>query len=241
MKEFPNKISSDTIAARSALLDYYSDKAAAFGGFFLASIFGLISMLAIVQGISCNHHPTPGVLIGIILVILCGFGYLVRYLLPKPRELQKTKYFLIYFFAAIIFLSFLLLLILGFQTSRLYLEDALVGVSFLPMLAFSYTGYYILKRFNYYANIADILEHGNSTEQGGGLRFNAHLDQVLYYDKETGDDEPPNLKAFMKEEFKEQKKLLGKKIIEDRTLLVIAYWSLILLLAALVYGMHFIS
>lgn len=230
------------IAARSALLDYYSDKAAAFGGFFLASIFGLISMLVIVQGINCNNHPFDGILIGTILIIFCAFGYLVRYLLSKPDDLQNMKYFVSYFFATMFcFLSFLLL-IRGIQTSNFYFEDILIGLSFLPIFTFAYTGYYVLLRFNYYAQIAAIIEQGDSTPEGGGLRFNARLDKVFYFEEEKpGKLTRKTLIDFIKKEFNLQDKLPGKKIIRDRVVLKIAYWLVIFLLLTLTYGTHFIS
>lgn len=46
------------IAARSALLDFYSDRAVSFSGVFLASLFGLLTMLSLVQGIKGSNSES---------------------------------------------------------------------------------------------------------------------------------------------------------------------------------------
>jgi hypothetical protein len=47
------------LAARSALLDFYGDRAVTFASLFLASIFGIVTTLAVVQNIprvaTCSH------------------------------------------------------------------------------------------------------------------------------------------------------------------------------------------
>jgi len=98
------------IAARSALLDFYSDRAASFGGFFLASLFGLLAMLTVTQSIKC------------------------------PAD---------------------------------YLTRTFVGLSLVPFLAFALIGYYTLRQFSYYADIANTIEGG--TEDPESLRAYAKL------------------------------------------------------------------
>lgn len=58
-----DKTEANMLTARSALLDFYSDRAVAFASFFLASIFGLVSTLAIFQGIEGSVFLVLGSLI----------------------------------------------------------------------------------------------------------------------------------------------------------------------------------
>jgi len=67
---------SDELTAQSALLDFYSDRAVAHASFLLASIFGLVALLTIVQ--EMISAPSPTILIHISLVsfvILSYAGY----------------------------------------------------------------------------------------------------------------------------------------------------------------------
>jgi hypothetical protein len=72
---------SDPIAARSALLDFYSDRAVAFGGFFIASIFGLLTVLTLSQGIKCADITWENVLVVLSMVVYVVFAYIGYYVL----------------------------------------------------------------------------------------------------------------------------------------------------------------
>ena len=67
---------SDEIAAKSAILDFYSSKAVAFGGFFLAFVFGIFAMLTLVQGINCVDKvlEIELLLLSILVYIILGYG-----------------------------------------------------------------------------------------------------------------------------------------------------------------------
>ena len=81
MDEYNKKTSNDTIAARSALLDFYSDRCVAFGGFFIASIFGLLTVLSLAQGINCGDASLQFQLIVLSWVAYGFFGYIGFYVL----------------------------------------------------------------------------------------------------------------------------------------------------------------
>jgi hypothetical protein len=72
---------TDKIAARGALLDFYSDRCVAFGGFFIAAIFGLLSVLALVQGINCNDNLLNFTIIGISVIVYGMLGYVGLFVL----------------------------------------------------------------------------------------------------------------------------------------------------------------
>lgn len=71
---------ANMLTARSALLDFYSDRAVAFASFFLASIFGLVTVLAIVQGIEDSVF-----LISISLFLFWAFAYAGYYTFQRFR------------------------------------------------------------------------------------------------------------------------------------------------------------
>ena len=71
----------EIIAARSALLDFYSDRAVAFGGFFIASIFGLLTVLTLSQGIGCPIREWEAVLVVLSIVVYVVFVYIGYYVL----------------------------------------------------------------------------------------------------------------------------------------------------------------
>jgi hypothetical protein len=91
MTEEPTEQKTDKIAnkiaARSALLDFYSDRAVAFGGFFLASVFGILTMLAIVQGIKCSDSNLT-----IVFVSLSFVPYLIFALIGYISLRQFVSY-----------------------------------------------------------------------------------------------------------------------------------------------------
>ena len=73
------------IAARSALLDFYSDRAVSFGGFFLVSLFGLVTMLALVQGIESSRDLVTTSMVGLSLIpflifAIMGYAAMQRYI-----------------------------------------------------------------------------------------------------------------------------------------------------------------
>jgi len=72
---------SDKIAARGALLDFYSDRCVAFGGFFIAAIFGLLTVLSLVQGIDCRTQLIEIFFIGLSVPVYGLFGYIGLYIL----------------------------------------------------------------------------------------------------------------------------------------------------------------
>ncbi len=64
---------SNTLTARSALLDFYGDRAVSFASLFVASIFGLVTVLAIAQAI--NYLSPIGWLRPVFLFIFSIFPY----------------------------------------------------------------------------------------------------------------------------------------------------------------------
>jgi len=74
---------ANILTARAAILDFYSDRAGSFTSFFVASIFGLVTLLAIVQGthreVAHNNPLYYGVLIVISIVIYIAFAYAGRH------------------------------------------------------------------------------------------------------------------------------------------------------------------
>jgi hypothetical protein len=66
---------SDEIAAESALLDFYSDRAVAFGGFFIAAIFGILTVPALAQGINSTNKIWEGILVILSLAVYIAFSY----------------------------------------------------------------------------------------------------------------------------------------------------------------------
>lgn len=64
---------TDVLTARAALLDFYSDRAVAHASFLVASIFGLVTLMAIVQ-LMINH--ALNLLIYISLIPFVVFSYL---------------------------------------------------------------------------------------------------------------------------------------------------------------------
>jgi hypothetical protein len=85
-KEETDRI-ANTLTARSAILDFYSDRATSFASFFVASIFGLVTMLTIVQGINqggAYGNPSYyGFLIVISIVVYIVFAYAGRYIFKR--------------------------------------------------------------------------------------------------------------------------------------------------------------
>ena len=163
---------SNKISARSALLDYYSDRAVSFSGFFLASIFGLLTMMALVQGIECND-----VTIQSVFLILSVF----------------------------------------------------------PVFTFAYMGWYVMKRFSYYVEIANKIEIGDMTKEGNGLRFSAALDEIKCdISNDQGKSEKKDVLQLIEGNATKQNKLVGKKIITSRWFREI-YWILIIILALITY------
>ena len=77
----------NVLTARSAILDFYSDRATSFASFFVASIFGLVTMLAIVQwidrGLAYNIPGYYGLLIGISIVIYVLFAKAGHYVFTR--------------------------------------------------------------------------------------------------------------------------------------------------------------
>lgn len=69
---------TNILTARSAILDFYSDRATSFASFFVASIFGLVTMLAIVQGINregAYDNPSYyGFLIVVSIIVYMAFA-----------------------------------------------------------------------------------------------------------------------------------------------------------------------
>jgi hypothetical protein len=231
---------SNKIAARSALLDYYSDKATSFGGFFLASIFGLITMLALIQGIDYRNSSFECFWIGIILNTILAFVYLAYYLMPQSNNLDNTKYFGGYFLATMVAFLSILLILNGIINGTLTMGDFLIGISFTPVISFAYVGYYVIQRFGFYAEIASKIEMGDFTKEGEGLRFDARLDKMLCYIKdETGKFKKIHVSELIAEKTKEQDNLLGKTILGKMRLFQYAYWLLMTLLIIVSYGVHF--
>lgn len=58
------------LTAKAALLDFYSDRAVAHASLFVASIFGLVTVLAIIQNIECNVLLLP-----LSLLLYWAFAY----------------------------------------------------------------------------------------------------------------------------------------------------------------------
>lgn len=174
----PNKIT-----ARSALLDYYSDKATSFGGFFLASIFGLISMLALIQGINYRNSYFECLWIGIVFNTILAFVYLAYYLIPQSKNLEDITYFGGYFLATMSAFLSILLILNGMINGALSMGDFLIGISFTPVIAFAYVGYYVIQRFGFYAIIASKIEMGDLTKEGEGLGFDASLTRCFVIQK----------------------------------------------------------
>ena len=71
-----NPDESNEIAARGALLDFYSDRCVAFGGFFIAVFFGLLTVLTLAQSINCTNPYVWFAAIVLSLVVYGIFGYL---------------------------------------------------------------------------------------------------------------------------------------------------------------------
>ena len=65
---------ANILTARSALLDFFSDRAGSFASFFVASIFGLATLLTIVQGIKRNNPLEYGALIVVSFVVYVAFA-----------------------------------------------------------------------------------------------------------------------------------------------------------------------
>jgi hypothetical protein len=173
---------ANKLAARSALLDFYSDKAAAFAGFFIASIFGLLTMLALVQGIKSLNLSTVPILFG------------------------------------------------------LSIDQILVILSFFPVLVFAYMGNYVIRRFNHYSVIADMIEMGDGTKKGNGLRYSAALEEVYYNVHEKGKDERKKVSEVMGNRSEKQRKTIGKRVVRNSSLFRTLYWLLILVLIIVTYG-----
>ena len=213
------------IAARSALLDYYSDKAAAFGGFFLASLFGLITMLAIVQGMNFKN-PLDGVWMGTIFLLTCAFVFL--------RFYRDMKHFRVDFSVTLVWVLVFLLLINGIINQQIYFEDILIGLSFIPVLTFAYVGYYVIQQFAYYANLASKMVHGTFSQEIGGLHYVAGHDKMNIDECKHGKTRIMSLNKHIHIYDKIQKTRLGKVIIIKG--FEYPYWFLMLILVIITYG-----
>jgi hypothetical protein len=82
----PNVVSDNVIAARAALLDFYGDNAVSFASQFVASIFGLITISALIQAISLHltesNSDWSAKIIFLIpsLFLFLSLSYLARYI-----------------------------------------------------------------------------------------------------------------------------------------------------------------
>ena len=76
-----NDQTSDRIAARGALLEFYSGRCVAFGGFFIAAIFGILTVLTLVQGIFVGTAYVEVPLIVLSLIVYGIFGYVGLFVL----------------------------------------------------------------------------------------------------------------------------------------------------------------
>lgn len=233
----------DIIAARSALLEYYSGKASAFGGFFLASIFGLISLLAAIQNLECETASTNSILVGIILTGFSLYAFLAFFVMPKVNTGEYKISFTHFIFY---FLTLNLTLLAGFVLFRnhmftgILLGDILIGISILPVIAFSYVGFFVIQRFNHYSSIGSKIETGFlMPDKDSTLSSVSNLDKKLFWHKDKKEREYKKiiLEDYMSTEDKEQKKLPGKLIITNNKGLKIAYWGLISTLIIVTYGM----
>lgn len=155
---------ANRIAARSALLDFYSDRAVSFSGLFLASLFGLLTMLTLVQSI-------------------------------KPIDNSFTILF--------------------------------VSLSFVPFLTFALIGYVALRKFCYYADIANEIEGGSGEKES--LRDYAKMDE-LFGKIATRVEAHKNEWAVKK----------MKSITSNKSYFILAYSALIILLVAVVYIPRFL-
>ena len=86
----PEKETDETaniLTARSAILDFYSDRATSFASFFVASMFGLVTMLAIVQwidrGVAYDIPGYYGLLISISIGIYVLFAKAGHYVFSR--------------------------------------------------------------------------------------------------------------------------------------------------------------
>ncbi len=233
---------SDIIAARSALLEYYSGKASAFGGFFLASIFGLISLLAIIQGLECEPVSTDSILVGTILTGFSLYVFLAFFVMPKvnTEEYQISfTHFSFYFFTLILTLAAAFVLFRNLMVTGILVVDVLIGISILPVIAFSYVGFFVIQRFNHYSGIGSMLENGLlKPNEDLTLHSVSNLDKKLFWHKENNQLKYKNiiLTDYMTTHDLEQKKLPGKLVITNHNGLKIAYWGLISTLIIVTYG-----
>lgn len=81
----PENDTSKKIAARSALLDFYSNRAVSFGGFFLASLFGLLTMSTLVQGIKFGEAKITTLFVLLSLIPFLIFALIGYYSLRQFR------------------------------------------------------------------------------------------------------------------------------------------------------------
>jgi uncharacterized membrane protein len=160
---------SDKIAARGALLDFYSNKCIAFGGFFIAIIFGLLTVLSLTQVINDKNQCLALFITGFSLLAYCIFGYV---------------------------------------------------------------GYYVLKSFGHYAQIADKLEGGASDKDTGSLRDFAKLSEIKF---NKGDGTKGNLLDFLEGAYNQRESSIGKKIISHEKRLFSSYIFLLIILGIVAY------
>jgi len=105
-----NEKEQNILTARSALLDFYADRATSFASLFVASIFGVVALLAVIQAVQYTRMLDCVILIPVSLVSYGAFAYaghytfhrftfygniahlLEQYGLRKNAELEKVEF-----------------------------------------------------------------------------------------------------------------------------------------------------